>query len=183
MDLYLHNNANKAYTFLAEEKSLLPSLINLLDHSSVVIRGKTLLAFYLMFETNLKWMLVLAENKFAPLLDKLKDSHKYVDCCLVHLVDLIVTLVPRILKNIAEGLKKLKQMDDSDPEALPPKEQINYLELLPMILGVMSSSILRNKIVNSNFLMTMFNIYDYSENLKDSINVGRIVFGTVNSNS
>ena len=166
------NNANKVYTFLAEEKGLVPALIGLLDHSSsVVIRGKALLAFYFMFKINLKWTMVLSENKFGPLLDKLKESTKYIEYCLIHLVDLLIEIVPTVGKNIAEELKRLKQQNDSDPEALASKEQINYLTLLPIIMGVFNSSLLRNKIVNKIFLQTIFSIYDYSENLKDTINV------------
>lgn len=144
--------------------------MSLLDHSNYVIRGKTLLVLYFMFKINLKWMMILAENKFGPLLDKLKDSHKYIEYCLKHLIDLIAEIVPKVLKNIAEELKRLKK-DDNDPEAIIPKEQINYLGLLPMILGVMNSSLLRNKVMSNTFLMTLCTVYDYSENLKDSINV------------
>lgn len=167
------NNANKAYTFLAEEKALVPGLIGLLDHSSsVVIRGKALLAFYLMFKINLKWTMVLAENKFGPLLDKLKESTKYIEYCLIHLVDILTEIIPTVGKNIASELKRLKQQND-DPEAVASREQINYLTLLPTIMGVFNSSLLRNKIITKSFLQTIFSIYDYSEYLKDTINVGR----------
>jgi len=191
VDLYLQTNGNKAYTFLAEEKLLIPALMSLLDHSSVVIRGKTLLALYFMFKINLKWMMILAENKFGPLLDKLKGLHKYTEYCLIHLVDLVVEIIPRILKNISDelkDLKKLKQKDDTDPEAAVPKEQVtNFLGLLPMVLGTMNSSILRGKIVTNSFLLTIFGIYDYSEGLKDSINehfrtVVFMIFESLSSN-
>ncbi len=114
--------------------------------------------------------MILAENKFGPLLDKLKDTHKYTEYCLIHLVDLVAEIVPKVLKNISEELKKIKR-EDSDPEAVIPKEQGNYLGLLPMILGVMNSGVLRTKIFSSSFLTTLCTVYDYSENLKDSINV------------
>ena len=173
LNLFLHTSGSKAYALLGDEKALIPSLLSLLDNSSVVVRGKAILSFYLMFKTNLKWMMAISENKFGPLIDKLsRDTYKYVQCCLIHLVDLIAELIPIIQKNIQEELNKIKQKEDPKFEAsTSPKEYKNYLSLMPIILGVMNSSLLRNKIINNNFLMTMFNIYDLSELTKNSLNV------------
>lgn len=164
---YLQSGGSKVYTTLAEESSLIPSLIGLLDHSAVVIRGKCLLTFYLMFKTNLKWMMALSENKFGTVLDRLsRDAYRYVQCCLIHLLDLVTDLIPIILKNVEDELTGLKKKAGSQDEEGTKEYVPNYLGLMPIILGVMNSLLLRNKIVNNTFLLTMFKIYDLSEDTK-----------------
>ena len=104
----LYTGNNRSYTFLAEEKALIPTLISLFDSPSVVIRGKVLLTFYLMFKTNLKWMVSLNESKFSHMIDKIgRDNYKYVQCCLIHLLELMTELVPIIQKQIVEELGRL----------------------------------------------------------------------------
>jgi len=105
LNFLIQNEGNKCYALLAEEKTLIPHLISLLDHSSLVIRGKCLLSFYLLFKTNLKWMMALSEPKFGPLLDRLnRDAYRYVQCCLIHLLDLVTELIPIILTHIEDEL-------------------------------------------------------------------------------
>ena len=115
--------------------------------------------------------MVLAENKFISTLDRLtRDNYKYVQCCLANVVELILELIPIILKNILEELTKIRQQSESNSvlaESNSNKDlQKSSLPYLPMILNVMNSQLLRSKIVTQNFLMTIFNIYDVSESCK-----------------
>jgi len=132
-----------------------------------------------MFKTNLKWMMAIAENKFATLLDKLsRDSYRYVQCCLIHLLDLVTELIPIILSNIKEELSSLiKKHEMNNDGSHSPKEYVtNYTGLMPIILGVMNSSLLRKEIVKTQFLLTMFEIYDLSEATKGILSVRRDYF-------
>jgi hypothetical protein len=43
---------------LLEEKTFLPSLISLHEHNSIVIRGKCLLTFLLLFKQDYRWISV-----------------------------------------------------------------------------------------------------------------------------
>lgn len=58
----------------------LPCLIKLLEHSSIVIRGKALLTFLLLFKQDFRWMAIVdPEVKFFHILDRLsRDTFKYV---------------------------------------------------------------------------------------------------------
>jgi hypothetical protein len=171
LNMMLHTMGTKTYTLLAEEKALMPGLLALLDNSNPITRGKALLTFYLMFKINLKWMMIMSENKFTTHIDKLgRDQFKYVQCCLIHVLDLVGELVPLIQKHIQEDLTRMKKDDGANDGTVSPKQHTNYLNLMPLILGVMNSSFLRNKIVTQNFLITMFEIYDLSEVTINSIN-------------
>ena len=65
---------------LLTEESFLRSLMRLLEHHSIVIRGKTLLTFLLLFKLDFRWMAIVdTEVKFFHVLDRLtRDSYKYV---------------------------------------------------------------------------------------------------------
>ena len=80
--------------------------MKLLEHHSIVIRGKCLLTFLLLFKLDFRWMaLVDSEVKFFHLLDRLaRDNYKYVQCCLLCLIDGIIDIIPVIFKTISEEL-------------------------------------------------------------------------------
>jgi hypothetical protein len=72
---------------------MLPALVKLLEHPGIVVRGKTLLVFMFLFNHNSRWMLKVSENKFYQILDRMtRDSFKYVQCCLHHLLDTITEI-------------------------------------------------------------------------------------------
>lgn len=91
-----------------EEKSFLPSLISLHEHNSIVIRGKCLLTFLLLFKQDFRWISVVHHQvKFFTMLERaLKDTFKYVQCCLICLGEGIVELIPLIFKTVAEALQQ-----------------------------------------------------------------------------
>ena len=65
---------------LLKEENFLPSLIRLHEHNSIVIRGKCLLTFLLLFKLDFRWMSVVQNQvKFFNMLERvLKDNYKYV---------------------------------------------------------------------------------------------------------
>lgn len=65
---------------LLNEENFLPSLIQLHEHHSIVIRGKCLLTFLLLFKLDFRWMSVVQHQvKFFNMLDRvLRDNYKYV---------------------------------------------------------------------------------------------------------
>lgn len=84
-------------------------MMKLLEHHSIVIRGKTLLTFLLLFKTNFRWMtLVGAEGKFYHILDRMaRENYKYVQFCLYCLYDGIFDIIPTVFKIIAEEVNLL----------------------------------------------------------------------------
>lgn len=80
--------------------------MRLIEHHSIVIRGKVLLTFLLLFKLDFRWMAIVdTEVKFFHVLDRLaRDNYKYVQCCLLCLVDGIVEILPVVFKTISEEL-------------------------------------------------------------------------------
>ena len=83
--------------------------MKMLEHHSIVIRGKALLTFLLLFKQDFRWMAIVdPEVKFFHVLDRLsRDSYKYVQCCLLCLIEGIVDIIPYIFSAISEELNIL----------------------------------------------------------------------------
>jgi hypothetical protein len=65
---------------LLQEKQFLQALISLHEHNWIVIRGKCLLTFLLLFKQDYRWISIVQHQvKFFNMLERaLKDSFKYV---------------------------------------------------------------------------------------------------------
>jgi hypothetical protein len=90
------NSYPKINDIFLNEESFLKSLMRLLEHHSIVIRGKCLLTFLLLFRLDFRWMAIVdTEVKFFHILDRLtRDTYKYVQCCLLCLAEGIVDIIP-----------------------------------------------------------------------------------------
>lgn len=99
----------KINDILLAEETFLKSLMKLHEHQSIVIRGKCLLTFLLLFKLDFRWMSVVQNQvKFFNMLDRvLKDNYKYVQCCLLCLIDGILEIVPTIFQTVAQELSAL----------------------------------------------------------------------------
>ena len=90
LNLALHNiYFPEISSILLKEKLFLKSLVKLMDTQHIVIRGKCILTFLLLFKLDFRWITVVQQEiKFFNELDKLlKDNYKYVQCCLLCLAD------------------------------------------------------------------------------------------------
>lgn len=74
------NSYPKLNDILLLEENFLKSLMRLLEHHSIVIRGKSLLTFLLLFKHDFRWMAIVdTEVKFFHVLERLtRDNYKYV---------------------------------------------------------------------------------------------------------
>lgn len=74
------NSFPKINEILLNEETFLKSLMRLLEHHSIVIRGKCLLTFLLLFKLDFKWMAIVEpEVKFFHVLERIsRDNYKYV---------------------------------------------------------------------------------------------------------
>lgn len=68
-----------------------------------------MLTFLLLFKQDFRWMAIVdPEVKFFHLLDRLsRDTFKYVQCCLLCLIEGVVEIIPLIYSAIAEELNIL----------------------------------------------------------------------------
>lgn len=99
----LHNPSfHEIGNLLAEERMFLPALAKLLEHSNIVIRGKTLLTFLLLFKIDWRWLIAVNEIKFYTLLDRLlRDNFRYIQYCLYALLETVTSIVPTILTRVS----------------------------------------------------------------------------------
>ena len=71
------------------------ALSKLLDSKSIVLRGKAILSFLLLFKMNPIWLVVVTEHDFFKNIDKLlRDNFKYVQCCLLCLIESVGDMCP-----------------------------------------------------------------------------------------
>ena len=107
LNLALHNIYYPQISqILLKEDLFLKALLKLLDTPHIVIRGKCILTFLLLFKLDFRWMTaVQQEIKFFLELDKmLKDNYKYVQCCLLCLAEGVQDIIPTIFKTVCEQL-------------------------------------------------------------------------------
>ena len=107
LNLALHNiYYPQISSVLLREPTFFQALQKLLDHQHIVIRGKCILTFLLLFKLDFRWMTaVQQEIKFFLELDKmLKDNYKYVQCCLLCLAEGVQDIIPTIFKTVCEQL-------------------------------------------------------------------------------
>jgi hypothetical protein len=101
-----HGGFPKINEALVKESNFLPALVKMIEHHSIVIRGKCLLTFLLLFKQDYRWMTAVDhEVKFFHIIDRVvKDTFKYVQCCLLCLIDGVCDIIPLIFKAISEEL-------------------------------------------------------------------------------
>jgi hypothetical protein len=83
----------------------------LLENQSIVLRGKAILTFLLLFKMNPQWMIIAVEQDFYKNIDKLlRDNYKYVQCCLLCLIETVsATQIPNALASTKESFGKFMQ--------------------------------------------------------------------------
>jgi len=108
LNLALHNiHYPQISSILLKENNFLKSLLKLMDHQHIVIRGKCILTFLLLFKLDFRWITVVQQEiRFFNELDKLlRDNYKYVQCCLLCLADGVQEIIPTVFRTIGETLQ------------------------------------------------------------------------------
>lgn len=83
---------------LQEEALFHQSLSKLIENSQIVIRGKSLLTYLLLFKMNPIWFVVAIELDLYKNIDKLlRDNFKYVQCCLLCMIESVAELIPSLI--------------------------------------------------------------------------------------
>lgn len=64
---------------LQEDDTFQTAMASLLENQSIVLRGKAILNYLLLFKMDSKWMVIAIEKDFYKNIDKLlRDNYKYV---------------------------------------------------------------------------------------------------------
>ncbi len=85
--------------------TLTSAFATLLESSSPIVKGKTLLAVLLMLQNNISWMPLLGAKGVYQLIDKLsKDSYKYLKTCIATLCDTVEKTAAEASASLVEDL-------------------------------------------------------------------------------
>ena len=102
------NASNKMKNALADESTLMDTLVTLLDHGSIVIRGKALLCILQLSKLQVQWFVKGCNIKLISILERLqKVRDEYVLGCMNLLHKDIPLIVSQLLTQITEGIEKL----------------------------------------------------------------------------
>ena len=161
---------------LLSEPTFLGSLIRLLEHHSIVIRGKALLTFLLLFRSNFRWLAIVdPEVKFFHVLDRLaRDNYKYVQCCLQCLTEGIVELLPVVFQAISEELQIVLNggrsgcLQNEFDRRVNTRTEFETLHggnliYIAIILDLMAASTLKQRLVNAPFIQSIATLIDNTE--------------------
>ena len=93
---------------LQEDDTFQNAISQLLENQSIVLRGKAILTFLLLFKMNPQWMIIAVEQDFYKNIDKLlRDNYKYVQCCLLCLIETVsTTQIPTMLTQMKENFNQ-----------------------------------------------------------------------------
>lgn len=183
INMYILNSghAPKPYD---DNREFLNLVVLLADNTNAVIRGKALLMILLLIKINNRTMVHLSEGKFFNIIEKLqRDTFKYVQQCLLHLLDLLEEIIPQILKIINEEFMKIGQSKSDAPQMnyqdYESTSQLSYgnknfgtlrgnLSYLSVVLAYLNSNTLKVKMYNHAYLDTIFGFINYCDNIGDS---------------
>lgn len=149
--------------------------MKLLEHHSIVIRGKALLTFLLLFKQDFRWMAIVdPEVKFFHVLDRLsRDNYKYVQCCLLCLLEGILDTIPFIFSAISEELNIIlnggraasipsefdRRICRPEFENLPQQGGSNMI-YIAIILDLLQAQCVKARIVNYGFIRSIATLID-----------------------
>ena len=120
--LYIYVSESRFSLSLTEDRQFLSNIILLLENSAIVVRGKALLVSYFIVKSNTKSLIKLSELKFFNILEKLvRDSYKYVQNCMCHLLECLGETALQGLKTLYDDIRK--------------GSRVNSAQIILMIVG------------------------------------------------
>lgn len=178
LNLALRMPYHKLIDQLLSNDLFLPSLMNLLEHQSAIIRGKTLLTFVLLFKLDFRWMSYSQQKlKIFNFLDRVqRESNKYFQSCLFCLIDTIIDIVSVILKTVKDECSKIIKVGDIDFDKDRKDSKFDdildrqeYKELkgdlthFIIILDLMNSQIFKSRIISTEFIIITSKLLEIME--------------------
>jgi serine/threonine-protein kinase ULK4 len=160
---------------LMEEPKFKEAMATLLENSNIIIKAKSLLTILLLFKMDPHWIILVDEFKFYNTCDRMsKDYSKYIQYCLLCLIDGVLELMPKILIMIKEDFTKYKKdknsLDEEESASSKTnskvmKEAIRKLKpnggenlkgsmmLIIAVFDLLKSSLFRNKVIMKELII------------------------------
>ncbi|KAH9315049.1 hypothetical protein KI387_023676, partial [Taxus chinensis] len=148
------NNMGKHILSLLEEKTLVPSLVSLLEQAEV-LRGKAFVCAALLCKANRRWLPSLCNAKVLPAIERMtKEKDGYVQQGMECLVQIVASTVPGILDSITADIQQFsssKRAGASIPHAgrSQPRSSIH---LFPVVFHLFNSPVFKQRIISGQIL-------------------------------
>ena len=153
---HLLPNLSRLLISLAEEKSLAPGLVSLVEQGTEILRGKTLMFVALLCKNSRRWLPSFFCNiKFLPVVDRLaKEKDGFVQKCVEAFLGLISSIVPDILENVSLDLQQMVGGRRLGPLTSHSSRSFsrNTSHIFLVILHLLGSSSFKRRIISSKFL-------------------------------
>eukprot|EP01018_Ginkgo_biloba_P014851 Gb_33195 [translate_table: standard] len=150
------NNMGKHLLSLLEEKTLVPSLVSLLEQAAEVLRGKAFICAALLCKINRRWLPSLCNAKVLPAMERLtKEKDAYVQQCMEALVQIVASVVPGILDSITSDIQQLSNGKRPGLAATPHTGRVqsrSSIHLFPVVFHLFSSPVFKQRIVSGQVL-------------------------------
>ncbi|KAI5081191.1 hypothetical protein GOP47_0004374 [Adiantum capillus-veneris] len=150
---------NKQLAPLLEEKTLVSTLLSMLEQSTEVLRGKSSVCAALLCKVNRRWLATLCGGKLLAIIERLiKEKDSYAKQCTDALIQTIVEVVPNILESIGSDVQQLasgKRLTSGMAHSTPQSgrsQSRNSLSLFSVTLQLFESPVFREKTVNGQVL-------------------------------
>ncbi|PRP89093.1 hypothetical protein PROFUN_01813 [Planoprotostelium fungivorum] len=159
LNLCLHQGPPSLQAQFIDDDTMTSTVISLLNHSETVIRGKALLTINFLTRVAPLSLLSACEMKVLQMIERVwRDKDTYVRSCIRALVQSVVDLVPVICSRISANIRQLNEAKirpGGTATIMRLKEDLRYL---PIVLHLMTSSIFRGRILNTQ-LITELSFY------------------------
>jgi hypothetical protein len=185
LNISLTNPYPKLNDTLMEEPKFKEAMSSLLENTNIVIKGKSILTILLLFKMNPHWIILVDEFKFYTTCDRMsRDYSKYIQYCLLCLIDGVIELLPKIISQITHDfsayIKNQKVFDNQKETTLSrlvneasKKIKPNKADELPgnLILTVavfvlLKSTVFKNKIFIKDLIVFIGVILEHSEKIE-----------------
>ena len=166
---------------LQDEALFQQALSKLIENSQIVIRGKSLLTYLLLFKMNPIWFVIAIELDLYKNIDKLlRDNFKYVQCCLLCMIETVAEMCPNLITQCSEAFQQALENNGELPNDSSTNPRLgirNVLQksktefkdlrgnLLLMLAfhEMLKSSSFKQKLVKPPFIELLANIIEKSD--------------------
>ncbi|XP_020529810.1 serine/threonine-protein kinase RUNKEL isoform X2 [Amborella trichopoda] len=153
---HMLGNMGRHLLSLAEEKSLVPSILSHIEHGTEGLRGKAFVFVALLCKNNRRWLPFFCTTRLLSALERMaKEKDGYVQQCMEAFVQVVASIVPGILESIATDIQQSmggKRPGISTPSRTQPK---NSIHLFPVIHLLLESSVFKHTVINSQILQQL----------------------------
>eukprot|EP00798_Chlamydomonas_sp_ICE-L_P014436 gene14436-20443_t len=147
----------RAKSTLAEERSLVPSLMTLLDHTLPLLRAKSVVSILLLCRLSTRWLLETCNSKLIPIVERLqRDKDEYLQSAVEALRDEMARFVPAICVQIKDelGAKSSGSSRNRPPNSptRPVSQQRSALLQFPVVLHLLTSPFFRSSAITHQLI-------------------------------